>query len=74
MGFGFAGPDRDQYLEQMKSLVQNYCVLDQHLQIRPNLIAGLGAEEAARLAQLENAENPTTLEETIPDYSAVWRD
>lgn len=63
------GPERDRHIEQMTSLAKNYCLLDHHLQIRPNIIANMAAEEAANLAQRENAEGP--VEDTIPDYAKI---
>lgn len=69
--FGVAGSDRDRHLDQMKNLAKNYCLLDHHLQLRPDLISRMTQEENARLAQRENAENPGPVDETIPDYSKV---
>ncbi|XP_034253400.1 E3 SUMO-protein ligase MMS21-like [Thrips palmi] len=66
------GPGRDQHLQQITNLVKNYCLLDHHLQARPNVIASMSANEAARLAQRENAENPGPVEDTIPDYSQIF--
>lgn len=54
----FTGKQRDDCLKTTEDLVKCYCLLDNHLQIRPGIVGQMQQEESLKIAQFENAETP----------------
>lgn len=61
------GDERDGHLVSMEQLVQNYCLLDNHLDIRPPIINRMAAEERDKLNKAESKETPDPIAKQ--DYS-----
>ncbi|KAE8750382.1 hypothetical protein FOCC_FOCC002941 [Frankliniella occidentalis] len=64
------GNERDTHLKNLEGLVQNYCLLDYHLDIRPGLVARMSQDENKKIAQKENSET-AELPEGNTNYQAI---
>lgn len=64
----FVGDERASHLKNLEGLVKNHCLLDYHLQTRPEIITRMNHEESAKIAQQENA---TETDASAPEQSVT---